>query len=139
MDPPKRSLSLTKSEACLRHIEAAIAAFERGLFDVAITLAGAAEGMTPATDAPHFFTHLRDHPRAADIVSNKKQWVTMLNAERNWLKHNNPDEPDQMSFERAAASIMITRAITKAEAAFGLGSPMIDIYRHWLLANLDDL
>ena len=67
MDPPKRSLSLTKSEACLRHIEAAIAAFERGLFDVAITLAGAAEGMSPDTGAPHLFTVLRDHPRVTEI------------------------------------------------------------------------
>jgi hypothetical protein len=137
MDPPKRPLLLTKSTACLRHIEAAITAFERGLFDVAITLAGAAEGMTPSTDGPHLFTHLRDHSRVADL--DKKKWIGKLNSERDWLKHSNPSQPAEMSFERAAASIMITRAVTKAEKAFGLGSPVIESYRHWLLANIDDL
>ena len=120
-----------------RPIEAAIAAFERGLFDIAITLAGAAEGMTPDTAAPHLFTHLRDHPRVAEIA--QKEWVATLNVERDWLKHSNPSQPAVTSFQRAAASIMITRAVTKAEKAFGLGSPMIESYRHWLLANIDDL
>jgi hypothetical protein len=45
--PAKTSFVLTKAEASLRHIEAAITAFEQKRFDLAITLAGAAEGMAP--------------------------------------------------------------------------------------------
>ena len=59
----KTSIFLTKAEASVRHIEAAIAAFDRGLFDVTITLAGAAEGMTPETAALDLFTVLRDHQK----------------------------------------------------------------------------
>jgi hypothetical protein len=45
MEAPDRPLNLTKVEAAIRQVEAAIEALERGDFDVAITLAGAAEDM----------------------------------------------------------------------------------------------
>jgi len=45
IDPPCTELPVTKLESAIRQTEAAIAALAVGHFDVAITLAGAAEGM----------------------------------------------------------------------------------------------
>jgi hypothetical protein len=62
MEVPDRPLNLTKVEAAIRQVEAAIEALERGDFDVAITLAGAAEDMI---DRPgSLFAYHQDHPKA---------------------------------------------------------------------------
>jgi hypothetical protein len=45
MNFEKKVMTLTKAEGALRQIKAAIEAFWRGDFDIAITLSGAAEGM----------------------------------------------------------------------------------------------
>jgi hypothetical protein len=79
MNPPSVSFNLTKAEASLRHIEQAIAAFELGLFDVTITLAGAAEGMAPETAAPHLLKTLREHPRIMAEGTLPKEWNATLN------------------------------------------------------------
>jgi hypothetical protein len=79
-------ITLTKDEAALRHIEAAMAAFERGLYDVAITLAGAAEGMVPDPPTAGLFEALRDHQKPATEGIKRREWIRALNAERNWLK-----------------------------------------------------
>ena len=57
--PPDKSFVLTKAEAFRRHIKAAMRAFEEGRFDVAITLAGAAEGMAPETAAQTLYSFAR--------------------------------------------------------------------------------
>jgi hypothetical protein len=43
--PPQRTLTVTKEQAATRQVVAAIEAFGRGDYDVATTLAGAAEDM----------------------------------------------------------------------------------------------
>jgi hypothetical protein len=54
MEIPKIDLQLTIIEAATRQTDAAISAMEQGLFDVALTLAGAAEGMIDI-DGPHMY------------------------------------------------------------------------------------
>jgi hypothetical protein len=137
----KTSIVLTKAEACLRHIEAAIAAFDRGLFDVTITLAGAAEQMAPetTTTTPNLFTVLRDHPRIATEGVGKTEWIAVLNSERNWLKHTGPEHSSTMSFDQSGAAIMLIRAISKAQAAFGFQSEAIEVFRAWITENVNDL
>ena len=111
MQVPDKPLNLTKIEAATRQVEAAIDALGRGDFDIAITLAGAAEDMF---DRPglHLFAYLRDHPKVQHL-DQKKEWVPALNLERNWLKH--PNGPDRMLIGRYAACTMIARAATKLE------------------------
>jgi hypothetical protein len=46
---PADPIKLTLTEGASRQVDAAIDALERGDFAVAVTLAGAAEGMPPAT------------------------------------------------------------------------------------------
>jgi hypothetical protein len=70
MHVPAGPLNLSLAEAATRQTKAAIAALERGMFDVAMTLAGAAEGMIKR-DGPHMFQGLRAHPRALKRFSQK--------------------------------------------------------------------
>jgi len=127
--PEKRSFVLTNDEASLRHIEAAITAFEEERFDVAITLAGAAEGMAPKTSMPDYFQIIRDHPRIEAKGIKKKEWTDeWLNIERNWLRHAGENHPSTCEFHRFAAAQMLVRAISKAQAAFGFQSAAIDAF-----------
>jgi hypothetical protein len=50
MEVPGKVLTISKLEGARRQVEEAIKALERGDFDIAITLAGAAEGMLETTD-----------------------------------------------------------------------------------------
>ena len=136
---PGTSIMLTKADASLRHIEAALAAFDEGRFDVAITLAGAAEGMAPETPAPTLFRFLRDSPRIAAAGVKESEWTDVLNVERNWLKHAGSNYSPTMEFDRSAAAIMLVRAISKAHAAFGFQSGAVETFRLWVIEHTEDL
>jgi hypothetical protein len=77
------SLSCTRPRAVklTRHIDG----MDAGDYDVALTLAGAAEGMIERTGL-HMFGWLKQHPRALERFD-KKEWISILNSERDWLKH----------------------------------------------------
>jgi hypothetical protein len=126
--PPDKSFVLTKAEASRRHIEAAIKAFEEGRFDVAITLAGAAEGMAPETTAQTLYSFARDHPGLAAQGNAKKEWFEQLNVERNWLKHAGPNHAPAMEFDRSSAAYMLIRAIDKAQVTFGFQGEDIEFW-----------
>ncbi|MFC7698290.1 hypothetical protein ACFQX9_16430 [Bradyrhizobium sp. GCM10028915] len=63
-------LTLTIEEAMCRQADAAIDAFLRGHFDVALTLAGAAEGVIERTGL-HMFGELRSAPKALERFATK--------------------------------------------------------------------
>jgi hypothetical protein len=130
VDVSAKALTLTKIEAATRQTDAAIEALIRGDFDIAITLAGAAEGMIER-DGPHMFAFLRDSPRVKDI--GRKPWIAALNMERDWLKHTGG--PDALSFERDSAAFMIARAASKLEH----WTPRMDEFKEWLLKHIEDL
>jgi hypothetical protein len=127
---PTGSLTLSLAEAATRQTNAAIAAFEHGMFDVAMTLAGAAEGMIKR-DGPHMFQGLRAHPRALKRFS-QKEWISILNMERDWLKHGGEAE---MTIDRASAAFMIARAMSKLDQ----WSAAMDEFKVWFLASLEEL
>ena len=108
MEVPDQPLNLTKEQAAARQVEAAINAFVRGDFDIAITLAGPAEGMFDRKGR-HLFAFLRGHPKASEVV--RKEWMSHLNRDRDWLKH--PSGPERLLIERFSAAVAITRAATK--------------------------
>jgi hypothetical protein len=109
----QKALRLTKIEGATRQIEAAIAAFWRGDFDVAITLAGAAEGMIEGKGSD-LFSYFRGATKVRQF-DDKKQWITVLNQERDWLKHNDEQHAPVLEIECDHAAMMITRAITKCD------------------------
>jgi hypothetical protein len=132
MKVPRRPLTLTKEQAAVRQVEAAIHALMRGDFDIAVTLACAAEGMFKRAGR-HLFAVLRDHPTAKGIP--KKVWIAHLNRDRDWLKHH--CGPDRLVIERSSAAAAITRAATKLEAEDW--TPLIDAYREWHNANIEEI
>jgi hypothetical protein len=124
------SLSLTLHEAASRQVDAAIDALQAGDFDVALTLAGAAEGMIERT-GHHMFGWLKQHPRALERFG-KKDWISILNSERDWLKHGGQPA---MQIECAGAAFMIALAASKLEE----WTPKMVAFKIWLLANIDNI
>lgn len=132
MEAPNTTLSLTKIEGAMRQTNAAIEAFVCGHFDIAITLAGAAEGMLER-EGPHMFAFMRDSPRVQDQNVRKKEWIAVLNLERDWLKHTGGVET--LHIERGHAAFMIARAASKLP----VWNQRMDEFKVWLLNNIDDL
>jgi hypothetical protein len=124
------SLHLTHVDAASRQVDAAVDALERGDFDIALTLAGAAEGMIERTGL-HMFGELKKSPKALARFS-QKEWITILNTERDWLKHGGAPA---MKIDCASAAFMIARAASKLEN----WTPRMTKFKIWLLANLDRL
>jgi hypothetical protein len=82
---PAVVFDVSKLAAAAFQIAAAIHALSMGNVISAITLAGAAEGMLPEPDQTSAVRGLRDHPAVPPDV--KPDWVTVINMERDWLKH----------------------------------------------------
>jgi len=130
---PAATLNLTLTEAASRQVHSAIGAFERGRFDVAVTLAGAAEGMIKR-EGHYLFAALRDNPRAKERFAEKKDWINQLNREHYWLKHGGDDAMEITAFD---AAMMIARAASKLEEPDW--TPRMEGFRDWFLQNLDNL
>ncbi len=109
---PVDPLMLTLAQGASRQVDAAIDALERGEFDIAITLAGAAEGMFNR-EGTFVFAALRDNPRSKERFAEKQDWVTLLNRERDWLKHGGAEAIQIECFD---AAMMVARATSKLEA-----------------------
>jgi hypothetical protein len=95
--------------ASMRQIHAAIEHWQRGDFECAMTLAGAAEGMLPDIDERHF---------------RKLQNSTRINEISNWLMHAESgegmkgDHIDTVVIGELDTVIAIHRAILKFETVF---------------------
>jgi hypothetical protein len=126
VDIPLGTLKLTCVEAMTRQIEAAIDALQRGDYDIAVTLAGAAEGMIQREGQ---FAYMRDSPRVQGKFS-KKDWIATINRELYWLKHGGQNE---MNIECSDAAFMIARAASKLEK----WTPKMEEFRIWLKNNID--
>lgn len=132
MDVPEQNLILTKAKAATRQVEAAIQALQSGDFDVAITLAGAAEGMMAQEGPGPLFSHIINHPRSLGQWP-RKALISLLNEERDWLKH--ASGPAELGISPFVAGAMIARASSKLES----WTPLMEAFRTWFVANLDRL
>jgi hypothetical protein len=74
-----RPLKISKAQGAGRQVEEAIKALERGNFDIAVTLAGAAEGMLERSGR-YMWSYMLQSPQAAAFE--KKELVTFLNEQR---------------------------------------------------------
>lgn len=83
------------AESAAKQIEAAIRALVAGDIEVAITLAGAAEGMIHGDDVglPRMIAQLQ----RKDAQFDRTVWIAKVNRERDWLKHGGAET---MSFDR---------------------------------------
>jgi hypothetical protein len=129
--PIDEPLDLTKIVAASRQADAAIDALEAGHYDVAITLAGAAEGMLPEGDNQTLFAVMRDNSKAHEVFD-RKDWLSVLNMERDWLKHLTPNWPDTLYLELDDAAFMVARAISKIP----VWSDRMVAFKEWYMSNL---
>jgi hypothetical protein len=125
-------LNISKAEGASRQVEEAIKALERGDFDIAVTLAGAAEGMLERS-GHHMWSYMLQSAQAA--VFDKRELIEHLNAERDWLKHPTPSAEATKTFTRAHAAIMIARAMSKLET----WSPRMNSFKRWFEGNLEEV
>jgi hypothetical protein len=132
MNVAARPLRISKADGASRQVEEAIKALERGDFDIAVTLAGAAEGMLERS-GQHMWSFMLKSPKAAAFE--KTELIRSLNAERDWLKHPTPDAGNMMTLIRAHAALMIVRAMTKLET----WSPRMNRFKRWYEGNLDEV
>jgi hypothetical protein len=122
--------------AATQQLEAAIVALEGGLWHIAITLAGAAEGMIERDgDNLYLFSFQKQQSRLLGFK--EREVIRHLNRERDWLKHPTPDEPKVMHFGRYPAAVMIARAASKLEQKDW--TPRIEAFREWYVANIDEI
>jgi hypothetical protein len=131
MRVPSRSLTITKAEGASRQVDEAINALERGDFDIAVTLAGAAEGMF---DRPglHLWTFMQEQAKAAGVQ--RREMSDSANAARTWLKHATPGEAASLTLEAYDAVAMIMRAMSKLEH----WSPRMRRFSEWLKREVSE-
>ncbi|WDR00879.1 hypothetical protein PSC71_09140 [Devosia sp. J2-20] len=132
MEPVDHILELSKELGAARQVDAAIDAFIAGHYDVAITLAGAAEGMLEDTNGEALFNKLLEHPKAREQFS-KKEWNSILNTERDWLKHLTPDLPETIEISLDEAAYMIARAASK----IAVWSDQMAEFRLWYIERVN--
>lgn len=109
---PLAKIELTKELAAMRQTYFAMEAFKTGDFDVAITLAGAAEELLPEIDGQDVFSRLRNDPRGIELFGDKR-WSQLVNLERNWLKHQTIEFGVTITVSAMDAAYMIIRAMAK--------------------------
>jgi hypothetical protein len=126
----------------MRQIHGAIEHAYRGDYECAITLAGAAEGILPETDEPHFREKEKELARSSEIKA--AGGATGPNDYINWLKHGSLVKGGPR-FEAATIPAeeslkTIWRAISKFRAIYNDLSPQMlsfcDWARGWLQQDL---
>lgn len=109
------TIVITKQEAVIQMIEGAIQSFSDGKLACAITLAAASEEAMPRPLHglhPNWLDELNDLPK-----HQKKHILREINAERNWLKHFNEDEPKEYAL--FMTPFYLLRTMAKFRAVYG--------------------
>lgn len=126
----------------MRQINAATDHLHREDFECAITLAGAAEGMLPETDASHFRQKLKALPASVEVKA--AGGATGANDYINWLKHGSfsgGPRVESATITELEVIATIWRAITKFEAIYGDGpkerTPQMLSFANWARAHLE--
>jgi hypothetical protein len=132
-----KSIETNVRFASMRQIHAAIEHVHRGDIECAITLAGAAEGMLPDTDKPHFRQKVIALEASMPTVEKRFKGTNNF---INWLKHGSIEKGGQR-FEKATIGMLDTlatiyRAVTKFEATYDDLSPQMKSFKSWLLEEL---
>lgn len=109
-------MAMTKQEAVEHLIDGAIRAYDDGDHVCVITLAGAAEGAMPPAETQIFFEIAQD-AILGKTPERRREVVSQLNAERDWLKHYNERQPVEMMMSDSI--LWIVRAMSKFQAVYG--------------------
>jgi hypothetical protein len=123
----------------MRQIHAAIEHLRRGDFECAITLAGAAEGILPDTDKPHFRQKVKAFAQREDIKA--AGGATGENDYINWLKHGSlkvsGPRIENATIPAEESVVVVWRAISKFHAVYDDMSPQMQSFHKWALDWLE--
>ncbi len=122
-----RVIQTSKRLAAERQIHAAVAHFQAGDFECAITLCSAAEGQMPEpSKSTHLFGILKrataERP-APDGQGDDFNYVAT------WMKH--ATIPDEIKIEEWVVTMWLNRAISKYRAVYGTGTPEMTALFPW--------
>ena len=131
-----RALQITKQEAVAMQIDAALNLERDGNIPAAITLAAAAEGAMPPAKDETLWNHMKSAYSQFFRKNNEKQTAAYLNTHRDWLKHYNTDQSDELNFEHGA-SFYIMRVISRYHAVYGFEAETETMKEYFFHARLD--
>jgi hypothetical protein len=118
----------------MRQIHCAIEHLQRGDYECAITLAGAAEGMLPDTEESHFREKVKSLSKSPEIQA--EGGATGPNDYINWLKHGRirREGPriEKATIPAEESVAVIWRAITKYEVTCNDQSPQMLSFQNWV-------
>jgi histidyl-tRNA synthetase len=133
-EPEERTLQADVRAACLLQLHAAIELLHDSNYVAAVTLAGAAEGILPATDNPHYRQKLQDWQKT---LPPNIGGASGLNDFINWAKHGNNDGgPPTATFSELEAMVVIQRAISKFVAIYESQTPQMKAFNDWTIQRL---
>ncbi len=104
---------------------------ERGDFDVAVTLAGAAEGMFGSR--PGLWGYMMSGADAVDAT--RDELISFSNDLRDWLKHECPAAGQTRTITATHAALMIARAMSKLDKC--KWSPAMTKFAGWYQASVE--
>jgi hypothetical protein len=118
--------------ASMRQINRAIDHCFNGEYECAITLSGAAEGMLPQTEEPHFRQKVKEFAQREDIKA--AGGAIGPNDYINWLKHGSFSHGPRVESTTIPAEeslVIVWRAISKYKSVFGELSPQMLTFQKW--------
>lgn len=124
MSSPREAKLVTKKQASLRQLHAAIDHLRDGEYECAITLAGAAEGQLAGVRKVDFWSVLKFV--ATEGQPNLKAVISELNETRDWLKHPTPQLDDSRYLHMDEAWIACLRAAMQFVSVFEQQSPKMN-------------
>jgi hypothetical protein len=111
---------ISKKAAAAQQIETAILLYHKGNVVCATTLCGAAEGCIPQPNGSYLFEERKAFFKSVSGGRiSEREAVAVMNEERDWLKHYNTKQPEEMEIDDPTAFNWIGRALTKYVAAYG--------------------
>ena len=129
--PEVKGRRITKKEAAVRQINAAIRHLYNEDYECAVTLAGAAEGMLPDTDeARYIFKELAGVETPPEF-KDQRDWIAWLNAARDWLKHTTPHRGDEWNLTEMDVVIMVLRAVSTFQWTYHQSTLRFEDFYKW--------
>ncbi len=151
VEVPSRSKRLTKAQAALMQIEAAIRHLQKGERVVAVTLAEAAEGCLPSHPGAGFSALKRlrvqriqdksDLAKEAAVlgIKDEKSIIQAVNETQYWLKHNGPNQDPEHVVAEDDAFFMIFRAVSNYQLNGGDETPVIEWFHQYARRRMSEI
>ena len=121
----QRTIQTSRQLSAARQIDAAIAHFDAGDFECAITLSHAAEGAIPEpSSSKSLLRRLIERAREFPLQNGQND---DFNFAANWLKHQSG--PEEWEIEDTLVKIWLQRAVSKFYQVYGSGTPaMVELF-----------